>query len=184
MSFASILSEPADEMPPRRVSPAAPAPSQPVSLSKKPELAPVMPLPRLEKKPSLEKRMVTLDRDESPFSFSLKNEITKAVAKPVAQARPAPVKAPRLTQKDFEAMERSLAEIDRAEKSDVEDESGFEAELQLFIARSKKRAMEADLLESHKCKVCFVIFTLYYHLTDFVWLIYYRNFSAVATSSF
>ena len=75
------------------------------------------------------------------------------------QEKPAPVvqervvKTPRLTQKDVEAIERKMAEIDRAEKSDVEDETGFEAELKLYIAKSKKRAMEADILESHKSKV-------------------------------
>lgn len=108
-----------------------------------------MPLPRLEKKPSQEKEPVA-DRQEKPPHQSQENG-TKVHEKSVVQART--VKAPRLTQKDLEAIERHIAEIDRTEKSDVDDDSGFEAEYQLFIAKSKKRAIEADTLESHKCKV-------------------------------
>lgn len=147
MSFASILSEPADEMPPRRASPPAPTPS--VAPAKKPEPAAVLPLPRLEKKPSQEKRQPIVERDEKPVLQPRENG-TKDVLQPAVQARPP--KAPRLTQRDIEAIERKIAEIDRADKSDVEDDSGFEADYQLFIARSKKRAMEADIAESHKCK--------------------------------
>lgn len=182
MSFASILSEPADEMPPRRASPPAPTPS--VAPAKKPEPAAVLPLPRLEKKPSQEKRQPIVERDEKPVLQPRENG-TKDVLQPAVQARPP--KAPRLTQRDIEAIERKIAEIDRADKSDVEDDSGFEADYQLFIARSKKRAMEADIAESHKCKVRVQSSSLLCrpfwskdHLTNTV----YQNYSAVAMSSF
>lgn len=157
MSFASILSEPTEETPPpRRASPPPPPPppAQPIIRTKEPEPTPVLPLPRLEKKPNQEKRPPVVEREREekillpPSENGAKKQEKPA---PVVQAR-AP-KAPRLTQKDVEAIERKMAEIDRAEKSDVEDETGFEAELKLYIAKSKKRAMEADILESHKSKV-------------------------------
>lgn len=154
MSFASILSEPTEDTPPpRRASPPPPLPpSQPIIRTKEAEPAPV--LPRLEKKPSQEKQPAIVEREREekillpPRENGLQNQEKPA---PIVQARV--VKAPRLTQKDAEAIERKVAEIDRAEKSDVEDETGFEAELKLYIAKSKKRAMEADILESHKMKV-------------------------------
>jgi hypothetical protein len=106
----------------------------------------------LEKKPSLEKRSPVVEREEKIILPPRENGSKKQEkSDPVVQART--VKAPRLTQKDVEAIERKMAEIDRAEKSDVEDDTGFEAELKLYIANSKKRAMDADILESHKSKV-------------------------------
>ncbi|EED18233.1 SNF2 family helicase/ATPase (Ino80), putative [Talaromyces stipitatus ATCC 10500] len=154
MSFASILSEPTEDTPPpRRASPPPPPPpSHPLILNKEPEPTPVLPLPRLEKKPSVEKRPLTFDREEKIPLPTRENGSKKQQEKPapVVQARPMP--GPRLTQKDLDAIERKMAEIDRAEKSDVEDDTGFEAEFKLYIAKSKKRAMEADNLESHKIK--------------------------------
>lgn len=155
MSFASILSEPTEDTPPpRRASPPPPLPpSQPIIRTKEPEPAPVLPLPRLEKKPSQEPAIVEREREEKILLPPRENGLQKQEkAPPVVQARV--IKAPRLTQKEAEAIERKVAEIDKAEKSDVEDETGFEAELKLYIAKSKKRAMEADILESHKIKVC------------------------------
>lgn len=122
-----------------------------------------MPLPRLEKKPSQEKRQPVVDRDEKP-NLQTRENGTKEAAKPVVQARPA--KVPRLTEKDLEAIRRHVAEIDRAEKSDVEDDSSFQAEYRAFIARNKKRAMEADILESHKSKVYFSVPPLFFCLWD------------------
>lgn len=147
MSFASILSEPTEDTPPPLPS------SQPIIRTKEPEPAPVLPLPRLEKKPSQEPAIVEREREEKILLPPRENGLQKQEkAPPVVQARV--IKAPRLTQKEAEAIERKVAEIDKAEKSDVEDETGFEAELKLYIAKSKKRAMEADILESHKIKVC------------------------------
>lgn len=74
----------------------------------------------------------------------IEKEVPRAVS-------PVP-KPPGLTEKDMEVIQNYVAEIDRAEKSDVED-GGFETEFHLFIARSKKRAMDADVIESQKRKV-------------------------------
>lgn len=145
MSFASILSEPTEESAPRRASPPPPPPpSQPA----RPEPAPATPLPHLEKRPSPEKQRSIVDRDDDVY-MPMGREIVK---KDVPLAVSPTPKPPRLTEKDMEVIQNYVAEIDRAEKSDVEDDS-FEAELHLFIARSKKRAVDADVVESQKRKV-------------------------------
>lgn len=114
----------------------------------------MLPLPRLEKKPSQEKRPPVVEREhEEKILLPPRENGSKKQEKPVPVVQPRTVKVPCLTQKEVEAIERKMAEIDRAEKSDVEDEAGFETELKLYIAKSKKRAMEADILESHKSKV-------------------------------
>jgi DNA helicase INO80 len=145
MSFASILSEPTEESAPRR---ASPPPPPPPSQSARPELAPVTPLPQLEKRPSLEKQRPIVDRDGDVY-MPLERDIREKEV-PVAVS-PVP-RPPRLTEKDMEVIQNYVAEIDRAEKSDVED-GGFEADFHLFIAKSKKRAVDADLVESQKRKV-------------------------------
>ncbi|QKX60870.1 uncharacterized protein TRUGW13939_08016 [Talaromyces rugulosus] len=142
MSFASILSEPTEESAPRRASP-PPPPSQ----SARPELAPATPLPQLEKRPSLEKQRPIVDRDGDvymPLGRDIREKEVPVAVSPV----PRP---PRLTEKDMEVIQNYVAEIDRAEKSDVED-GGFEADFHLFIAKSKKRAVDADVVESQKRK--------------------------------
>lgn len=153
MSFASILSEPAGDPSPRRPSP--PPPPAPVNNHKEPEPAPVAGLPRLEKKPSIEKRRRTLDPppalDNAPPQQPFANG-TMEPGKPPIQPR---VVKPRrtLTERDLETINRLVAEIDKAEKSDVE-EPGFEQEWERYIMKGRKRALDAERLEAKRRKVC------------------------------
>ncbi|KAH8702572.1 putative SNF2 family helicase/ATPase [Talaromyces proteolyticus] len=142
MSFASILSEPTEDSTPRRLSP---PPPQPVRA----EPAPVTPLPRLEKKPSQEKRLLPVNNDDITTLRASPSIV--AVEKEKSPVQPRIPKPPRLTEKDLEAIEKCVAEIDKADKSDVED-AGFEADLQKFLTKSKRRAVEADILELQKRK--------------------------------
>lgn len=164
MSFASILSEPTEDTPPPRRASPIPAPPPPQVPShprspvqqKEPEPAPLLPLPKLEKKPLPEKRPHLVDRQEKTHTPPRENGLRKQEKiAPIIQARPA--KGARLTLKDLDNIERKVAEIDKSEKSDAEDDTGFEAELKLYIAKSKKRAVEADILESHKTKVRIIV---------------------------
>jgi DNA helicase INO80 len=149
MSFASILSEPAEEPASRRS--LSPQPRRPATHPNGPEPTPVTPLPQLEKKNSEEKRDRTPDDKENTPSLPLANGSIEP-SKPDSQPRA--VKPRRMpTDKDLEAIDKLVAEIDKTEKSDV-DEPGFEQELERYLVRSRKRAMEADRLDSHKRKVC------------------------------
>ncbi|EAU30543.1 hypothetical protein ATEG_09406 [Aspergillus terreus NIH2624] len=171
MSFASILSGPTEDRPPPRkpsppeVAPAplalAPAsaarqsPPLPISarappLSKEPEPAPVTPLPRLEKKPSSEKRRRNVDQEPKMGELSVPptNGLLDP-AKAAVQPRAPPRKT--LSERETEYINRVMAELDSMEKSDVES-PGFEWELERYTAKGKKRAMDAERAESVRRK--------------------------------
>jgi DNA helicase INO80 len=152
MSFASILSEPAEAPSPRRPSP---PPLASMNNHREPEPAPVAALPRLEKKPSNEKRRRTLDLgpglDEAPPQPFLPNGSVESSKMPV-QPRVTKVRRT-LTERDLETINKIVAEIDKAEKSDVE-EPGFEQEWERYIMKGRKRALDAERLEAKRRKVC------------------------------
>ncbi|EAW12534.1 chromatin-remodeling ATPase INO80 [Aspergillus clavatus NRRL 1] len=181
MSFASILSGPTEERPlPRKQSPLpepapvqTPAPAPPVlapvpaarKATPPPPTAPVpvpaplpeikepeplpTPLPRLEKKPSAEKRRRNVDQ-ESRASESLPVPPTNGVSEPAKVSRASNVRKT-MSERDTEAINKIIAEIDNAEKSDVES-PGFEAEYERYIAKGKKRALDAEKAESIRRK--------------------------------
>ncbi|KAF7596300.1 putative DNA helicase ino80 [Aspergillus hancockii] len=170
MSFASILSGPAEERaPPKRQSPppeTAPAPLV-SSPHKETQLSPPPPthippshqkskeqelvLPRLEKKPSSEKRHRNADQDSKagePLGSTSTNgvELTKVLNQPrVASARKI------LSERETETINKCMAEIDDAEKSDVEA-PGFEEEYKRYNTKSKKRALDAERVEGIRRK--------------------------------
>jgi DNA helicase INO80 len=106
-------------------------------------------LPRLEKKPSAEKRRRNVEQEPK-----------SAEVLPVASANGAfePTKAARvphrktLTERDAETINKIIAEIDNADKSDVES-PGFEPEYERYIVKSKKRALDAEKAEGIRRKV-------------------------------
>lgn len=152
MSFASILSEPAGEPSPRRSSP--PPPPAPINNHREPEPALAAPLPRLEKKPSNEKRRRTLDLGPAPDNVPPQPFLangTMESSKPSAQPRVVKVRRT-LTERDLEAINKIVAEIDKAEKSDVE-EPGFEREWERYVMKGRKRALDAERLEAKRRKV-------------------------------
>lgn len=70
-----------------------------------------------------------------------------------------PPKAPRpprkiLSEKESEIVNKYMAEIDNAEKSDVEA-PGFEKEQERYLLKGKKRALDVERAEGLRRKVCF-----------------------------
>lgn len=112
-------------------------------------------LPKLEKKPSSDRRRRTLDHDtgaEEPAAPPAANGFAEP-GRPLAH--PHPVKARRtLSERELEAINKIIADIDNAEKSDVEG-PGFEEEYQRYLKKSRKRARESEVLEGQKRKVCY-----------------------------
>lgn len=148
MSFASILSEPATERPPRRPSP------PPVKLPRNPEPVPVDPVSKPQKKPERPRRAT----DHEPWgemlstSPAIANGLPELVNPP---PQPRIIKSRKaLFERDMEAMNKVAVELDGVNQSDVE-EPGFEAELERYVMKGKKRALEIDRQEAKKCKVGF-----------------------------
>ncbi|KAL4980233.1 SNF2 family N-terminal domain-containing protein [Aspergillus desertorum] len=162
MSFASILSGPTEEQaPPKRPSPPpglasipsavpsvnATSLSPPAMASSHPEVRDVELIPpasasRLEKKSSADKRQRSTEKD-------LSTEIpTNGVTEPPKIIRP-----PRriMSEKETEMVNKYMAEIDNADKSDVEA-PGFEQERERYILKGKKRALAIERAESIRRK--------------------------------
>ena len=166
MSFASILSGPAEERPQKRPSPPpAVAPTPPVQAApaslpgpqrnfREPELGSAPPFPRLEKKPGLDKQPQAFDNGPGIGTFSAA-PVPSQVAPPV-QSRP-PVPRKTLTQRDLDNINKIMNDIENAENSDVEA-PGFEAELERYNMKGKKRALNTARAETHKAKVCCIYF--------------------------
>ncbi|KAJ5775711.1 uncharacterized protein N7511_000722 [Penicillium nucicola] len=152
MSFASILSGPSDDQPARKPSP--PPASMPVPAPHTPSMyehrhmdhlhAPGNVYPRIEKR-AMEPYM---DGPRAPHA-------PNGVAKPESEMlnivpRPAPRK-PFPPGVDLEQVNRAAAEIDQAEKSDVED-PGFDAELGRYRDKGYKRSLDANRTEQIRRK--------------------------------
>jgi DNA helicase INO80 len=182
MSFASILSGPTEETSPIKqpslpealpgpattITPApptlAPVPARrrltpppvthalpPTSQLKVKEPEPISPaaLPRLEKKPSAEKRRRNVEQ-EPKSAEALPVASTHGAFEPTKAARVSNRKT--LTERDAEAINKIIAEIDNADKSDVES-PGFEVEYGRYMVKSKKRALDAEKAEGIRRKV-------------------------------
>lgn len=163
MSFASILSGPAEERPQKRpspppaVAPTAPVQAAPASLPtpqrnfREPELSSGAPLfPRLEKKPSPDKQPHAFEHGPGMGGLSAA-PVPSQVAPPVQPRPPVPRKT--LTQRDLDHINKIMNDIENTENSDVES-PGFEAELERYNVKGKKRAMNTERAESHRAKVC------------------------------
>ncbi|KAK9588200.1 putative DNA helicase ino80 [Aspergillus fumigatus] len=181
MSFASILSGPTEETSPIKqpslpealpgpattITPApptlAPVPARrrltpppvthalpPTSQLKVKEPEPISPaaLPRLEKKPSAEKRRRNVEQ-EPKSAEALPVASTHGAFEPTKAARVSNRKT--LTERDAEAINKIIAEIDNADKSDVES-PGFEVEYGRYMVKSKKRALDAEKAEGIRRK--------------------------------
>ncbi|KAF9890926.1 putative DNA helicase ino80 [Aspergillus nanangensis] len=169
MSFASILSGPTeDRSPPRRSSPPetapvplAPAPVKEQTRSPPPAAQPQLPLkdlepaptpqlPRLEKKPSSEKRRRNADQETKGGPSTGPTNGLLESSKPATQSRP-PGSRRLLSERDTEQINRAMAELDSMEKSDVES-PGFEQELERYTTKGKKRALDAERAEGIRRK--------------------------------
>lgn len=161
MSFASILSGPAEERsPPKRPSPLpeaappapapapAPVPPTPAVAATPPAVKEVesTPAPRPEKKTPAERRRRNADKKAADAAAATNGAAGAPVTYP---SRPRKM----LSERDMEAVNRALAEIDQADKSDVES-PGFEAERERYTLKGKKRALGAEKAENIRRKVC------------------------------
>lgn len=173
MSFASILSGPAEERsPPKRQSPPPETTPAPVTSTPREatQLSPPPPphvppshqkvkeqeqvLPRLEKKPSSEKRRRNAEQDNKagePSNGILSNGIpepTKTTTQSWSFLSPRKV----LSERESETINKLMVEIDNAEKSDVEA-PGFEEEYEQYKLQCKRRALHTLKEEGIKRKV-------------------------------
>ncbi|KAF7630110.1 DNA helicase ino80 [Aspergillus flavus] len=172
MSFASILSGPAEERsPPKRQSPPPETTPAPVTSTPREatQLSPPPPphvppshqkvkeqeqvLPRLEKKPSSEKRRRNAEQDNKagePSNGILSNGIpepTKTTTQSWSFLSPRKV----LSERESETINKLMVEIDNAEKSDVEA-PGFEEEYEQYKLQCKRRALHTLKEEGIKRK--------------------------------
>lgn len=66
-----------------------------------------------------------------------------------------------LTQRDLEHINKIMNDIENTETSDVE-EPGFEAEQERYTFKGKKRALNTERAEGHRCKVrCIFIYFIW-----------------------
>ncbi|THC95514.1 hypothetical protein EYZ11_004986 [Aspergillus tanneri] len=162
MSFASILSGPAEETSPKRPSP--PEEAAPAPLASEPTIKSRSPVPTHASLPQT--RIKELETDPAAILSSMKVDKRPASVerrRQVAESEPAksthtnglPTRAANarkmLSERDSEAVNRIMAEIDTAEKSDV-DGPGFEGDLERYNARGRKRALNAERAENIRRK--------------------------------
>ncbi|KAI2867276.1 hypothetical protein CBS76997_7253 [Aspergillus niger] len=169
MSFASILSGPTEERapPPRQSSaeatptPLAPAATAQTSLSPPPvasaatsqkskDRAPALTasLPRLEKKPTTEKRRRNPPETEQKTADSRTSNVANGVSEPpktLAQPRGAGSR-PVMSERETEALNKALADMAEADKSDVEA-PGYDRFREEYRAKGKKRAFATEQAE-------------------------------------
>ncbi|CAG7941425.1 unnamed protein product [Penicillium olsonii] len=148
MSFASILSGPSDDQPARKPSPA------PIAYSAHtPHAAPSFehrhvnhgPVPGALY-PKVEHRFGPERRMESPRGPLATNGFAKPEMGHHAPIPRPPMRKPLPPGVDIDQVNRAAAEIDAADKSDVEDPA-FDAELERYKQKSHKRSMESNRAE-------------------------------------
>ncbi|PYI10022.1 hypothetical protein BO78DRAFT_12307 [Aspergillus sclerotiicarbonarius CBS 121057] len=168
MSFASILSGPTEERaPPKRQSsaeatptPLAPASAVTASLSPPPTTStssqskakdrappPNASLPRLEKKPGTEKRRRNMELEHRTIESrtpNVANGVADLAKTPVQTRGPLPRHT--MTEYEAEALNKALADMAEADKSDVEA-PGYERFREEYVAKGKKRAFNTDQVE-------------------------------------
>ena len=160
MSFASILSGPAEDRSPKRSSPSAPTASQgpsqaPSSVVRDTQHdrqpAPAAVFPELEKEePGTENHRPAADNEpgDELSSFHPTNGVSEPTSKPHA-TRPRKM----FSERDIEVINKMMNDIDNADKSDVEG-PGFEEEVTAYITKGKKRVLDTDKSEELRRKVC------------------------------
>lgn len=151
MSFASILSGPSDEQPARKPSPLP----VPVSVHT-PHAPPIFTQRHLDHSSTPTAIHNKHDHVEKRIDAPRAPQATNGFAKPdveyPAPVPRAPLRKPFPPGVDLEQVNRAAAEIDHAEKSDVED-PGFEAEQERYREKGYKRSVESSRAEEVRRKV-------------------------------
>ncbi|OGE57279.1 hypothetical protein PENARI_c002G04408 [Penicillium arizonense] len=152
MSFASILSGPTDEQPARKPSP-PPAPMS-VPAPHTPSIYEHRHMDNLHASgnmyPRPEKRVMEPYMD-GPRGPHAPNGFAKPESELLSMVPRAPPRKPFPPGVDLEQVNRAAAEIDQAEKSDVEDPS-FDAELGRYREKSYKRSLDSSRAEQIRRK--------------------------------
>ncbi|CAG8210967.1 unnamed protein product [Penicillium salamii] len=153
MSFASILSGPSDGQPARKPSPPPVAFSTPT-----PQAAPSFEHRHLNHGPApgalypkSEHRFGLDKRIESPRGPLATNGFAKPEMEHHAPIPRGPLRKPFPPGVDVEQVNRAAAEIDQADKSDVEDPA-FDAELERYKQKSHKRSLDSNRAEQIRRK--------------------------------
>ncbi|WEW56561.1 Putative DNA helicase ino80 [Emydomyces testavorans] len=154
MSFANILSGPADEPPPREPSP----PPQTYKSSAPPPIAPTR---KVEKEPVFQPER---RRQSSHYDLAYSDGLrppTNGFPSEKSAIAPPPPPPPAKSRKTIidrenekatpEKIARALERLEAMETSDVEG-PGFEKEWQHYIMKSRKRARDLDIVEGRKRK--------------------------------
>lgn len=154
MSFASILSGPSDDQPVRKPSP-LPAPTSVHT----PHAPPVFTHRNLDHSSTptaihhkQDHRLDIEKRIDAPRAAQATNGFAKPDVEYPAPVPRAPLRKPFPPGVDLEQVNRATAEIDHAEKSDVE-EPGFEAEQERYREKGYKRSVESSRAEEVRRKV-------------------------------
>lgn len=143
--------------------PKEPEPSEPVST---PTRAPAQATPKVEEKekqPPKERRRNrrTTTEQEPPVGEFPPPAVPNGAAtadslkKPASSSRPPQPSGRTLSERDIEVLNKITAEIENEDKSDV-DAPGFEAELERYTSKGRKRALNTERSESIRRKVCFL----------------------------
>ena len=154
MSFASILSGPSDEQPakpsPQPSSHAVPHPSS-IDRHHHPESGPIAGTfyPKAAKGQGMEFHHV----DPSKGSYA-PNGLAGPGPEPAGVIIRAPQRKPFPPGVDAEQVNRAVAEIDEAEKSDLEG-PGFDGDREQYHEKQLKRSLEGSHAEQVRRKVCF-----------------------------
>ncbi|CAP80344.1 putative DNA helicase ino80 [Penicillium rubens] len=155
MSFASILSGPSDEQPVRKPSP-LPAPIS--THTPTPHAPPVFTHRHLDHNSTpiamhhkTEHRFDFDKRIDGPRAPQATNGFVKPAAEYPAPVARAPLRKPFPPGVDLEQVNRAAAEIDRAEKSDIEDPA-FDAEQERYREKGYKRSVESSRAEEARRK--------------------------------
>ncbi|CAI7638891.1 unnamed protein product [Penicillium palitans] len=153
MSFASILSGPSDDQPARKPSP-LPAPTSVHT----PHAPPVFTHRNLDHSSTptaihhkQDHRLDIEKRIDAPRAAQATNGFAKPDVEYPAPVPRAPLRKPFPPGVDLEQVNRATAEIDHAEKSDVE-EPGFEAEQERYREKGYKRSVESSRAEEVRRK--------------------------------
>ncbi|ODH26257.1 hypothetical protein ACO22_04713 [Paracoccidioides brasiliensis] len=143
MSFASILSTPAEERPPRKSTP----PPRVTKVSEPPAIAPA---PKVEKpRSSASERRRQQAQLEPSYNDNTSRPSTNGVSATRAIAPSNSKSRKSITERENEKIAKAMERIDSMDKRELEA-PGYEHEWARYIRKGKKRAREVEAIEARK----------------------------------